>query len=92
MSADTMIKECGTALIYKQSKGDDAEACERLFSLPLGCAAEITALPKAHCLFKIGSADPVVAIHLRSRLEAELTDTDRAMKSRATTFLTDGPA
>ncbi|WP_415854289.1 ATP/GTP-binding protein [Sinomonas sp. G460-2] len=90
--AIAMIKECGTALIYKQSKSDDAEACERLFSLPPGSAAEITALPKAQCLFKIGSADPVVAIHLRSRLEAELTDTDRAMKSRATMHLTEGEA
>lgn len=90
--AIAIIKECGTALIYKQSKSDDAQACERLFSLPPGSAAEITALPKAHCLFRIGSADPVVAIHLRSRLEAQLTDTDHAMKSRATTRLTDGVA
>lgn len=88
--AIAMIKECGTALIYKQSKRDDAEICERLFSLPSGSAAEITTLPKAQCLFKIGSADPLVAIHLRSRLETELTDTDHAMKSRATMFLTDG--
>lgn len=90
--AIAMIKECGTALIYKQSKGDDAKACERLFSLPPGSAAEIAALPKAHCLFKIGSADPVVAIHLRSQLEAELTDTDHAMKSRAITQLKEGTA
>ena len=90
--AIAMINECGTALIYRQSKSDDAEACERLFSLPPGTAEEITALPKAHCLFKIGSADPVVAIHLRSKLEAELTDTDHAMKSHATTRLTDGAA
>lgn len=90
--AIAMIKECGTALIYKQSKSDDAQACERLFSLPPGTAAEITTLQKAHCLFKIGSADPVVAIHLRSQLEAELTDTDHAMKSRATTHLTEGRA
>ena len=88
--AIAMIKECGTALIYKQSKRDDAEVCQTLFALPPGSAEEIIALPKGHCLFKIGSSDPIVAIHLRSQLEAALTDTDRAMKSRATTHLNEG--
>ncbi|WP_244907377.1 ATP-binding protein [Arthrobacter woluwensis] len=79
--AIAMIKECGTVLIYRQSKRDDAEACEELFGLPPGSADVIRSLPKAHCLFKIGTNDPVEAIHLRSDLEVQLTDTDGAMLS-----------
>jgi hypothetical protein len=82
--AIAMLKECGTVLLYKQQKSADALACEEMFNLPPGSAHDISALVKGTCLFKIGSKDPFVAIHIRSPLEVELTDTDKAMKSTNT--------
>jgi hypothetical protein len=83
--AIAMLKECGTVLLYKQQKAADARACEEMFNLPYGSAGSIAALVKGTCMFKIGSLDPFVAIHVRSPLEVELTDTDKAMKSTGTT-------
>lgn len=82
--AIAMLKECGTVLLYKQQKSDDAWACERMFNLPSGSAADIATLTKGTCMMRIGSKDPFIAIHVRSALEIELTDTDKAMKSTAT--------
>ncbi|MET3174647.1 UNVERIFIED_ORG: hypothetical protein ABIB52_002498 [Arthrobacter sp. UYCu721] len=82
--AIAMLKECGTVLLYKQQKTADALACEEMFNLPYGSASSVSALVKGTCMFKIGSLDPFVAIHVRSPLEVELTDTDKAMKSTAT--------
>lgn len=82
--AIAMLKECGTVLLYKQQKSDDAWACERMFNLPAGSAADIAGLTKGTCMMRIGGKDPFIAIHVRSALEIELTDTDKAMKSTAT--------
>jgi hypothetical protein len=82
--AIAMLKDCGTVLLYKQQKSDDAWACERMFNLPAGSAADISSLTKGTCMMRIGSKDPFIAIHVRSALEIELTDTDKAMKSTAT--------
>lgn len=85
--AIAMLKECGTVFLYKQEKRNDAEACAGLFNLPPGSADDIGKLQKGTCVLKIGSADPFVAIHLRSPLEVRLTDTDNAMKSEETMAL-----
>jgi hypothetical protein len=82
--AIAMIKECGTVLLYGQSKSKDAFACEEIFSLPPGSAETLGRLVKGTCLMKIGSHDPIEVIHLRSPLEVRLTDTDGAMKSSNT--------
>lgn len=82
--AISMLKECGTVLLYKQQKTADALACEEMFNLPPGSAGIISQLVKGTCLFKIGTHDPFEAIHVRSALEVQLTDTDGAMKSGAT--------
>lgn len=82
--AIAMLKECGTVLLYKQDKGADARACEDMFNLPPGSASNIASLPQGTCLFKIGSLDPFVAIHVRSELEVELTDTSKSMQSTST--------
>ena len=89
--AVAMLKECGTVLLYKQEKSADAFACEDMFNLPVGSAAVIAHLVKGTCLFKIGSHDPFEAIHVRSTLEVELTDTDGAMKSTSTIAFTEQP-
>lgn len=86
--AIAMLKECGTVLLYKQQKTADALACEHMFNLPPGSADVISRLVKGTCLFKIGSHDPFEAIHVRSPLEVELTDTDSAMKSNSTITFT----
>ncbi|WOC63371.1 ATP/GTP-binding protein (plasmid) [Paenarthrobacter sp. AT5] len=87
--AISMLKECGTVLLYKQQKSADALACEDMFNLPPGSAGVISQLVKGTCLFKIGSHDPFEAIHVRSPLETELTNTDGAMKSTSTIAFTD---
>jgi hypothetical protein len=87
--AIAMLKECGTVLLYKQQKTADALACEQMFNLPPGSAGVISRLAKGTCLFKIGSHDPFEAIHIRSPLEVELTDTDSAMKSASTINFTE---
>jgi hypothetical protein len=89
--AIAMLKECGTVLLYAQKKSKDATACEEMFSLPPGSAGVIGTLQKGTCLMKIGGADPFVAIHIRSELEKQLTDTDQAMKSEATVSLNEEP-
>ncbi len=85
--AIAMLKECGTVLPYKQQKSDDARACERMFNLPAGSAADISSLTNGTSMMRIGSKDPFIAIHVRSALEIELTDTDKAMKSTATLIM-----
>ncbi|WP_091470920.1 ATP/GTP-binding protein [Paenarthrobacter nitroguajacolicus] len=87
--AISMLKECGTVLLYKQQKSADALACEEMFTLPVGTAEVITKLVKGTCLFKIDQYDPFEAIHVRSPLEVELTDTDGAMKSTSTIAFTE---
>jgi type IV secretory pathway VirB4 component len=87
--AISMLKECGTVLLYKQQKSADALACEDMFNLPPGSADVISRLVKGTCLFKIGSHDPFEAIHVRSPLEVELTNTDGAMKSSSTIAFTE---
>lgn len=87
--AISMLKECGTVLLYKQQKSADALACEEMFNLPPGSAEVISQLVKGTCLFKIGSHDPFEAIHVRSPLEVELTNTDGAMKSSSTIAFTE---
>ena len=87
--AISMLKECGTVLLYKQQKSADALACEDMFNLPPGSADVISRLVKGTCLFKIGSHDPFEAIHVRSPLEVELTNTDGAMKSTSTIAFTE---
>lgn len=82
--AIAMLKECGTVLLYKQQKSDDAWACEKMFNLPAGSAADIASLTKGTCMMRIGGKDPFIAIHVRSAMEIDLTDTDKAMKSTAT--------
>ena len=91
--AISMLKECGTVLLYKQQKSADALACEEMFNLPPGSADVLAQLMKGTCLLKIGSHDPFEAIHVRSPLEVELTNTDGAMKSTSTiAFTEDTPA
>ncbi|MFE4080404.1 ATP/GTP-binding protein [Paenarthrobacter sp. YIM B13468] len=90
--AISMLKECGTVLLYKQQKSADALACEEMFTLPAGTAEVITKLVKGTCLFKIDQYDPFEAIHVRSPLEVELTDTDGAMKSTSTIGVTEQPS
>lgn len=91
--AISMLKECGTVLLYKQQKSADALACEDMFNLPPGSAEVLSQLTKGTCLFKIGSHDPFEAVHVRSPLEVELTNTDGAMKSTSTIAVTeDTPA
>ena len=82
--AIAMLKECGTVLLYKQQKTADALACEQMFNLPAGIRRRHLPAGQGNLPVQIGSQDPFDAIHIRSPLEIELTDTDSAMKSTST--------
>jgi hypothetical protein len=77
--AIALLKEAETIFIYGQARHNDAEECMRLFGLPSVTGDVIRQLPKGVCLMKVGARPPLMVRHLRSEIEAELTNTDAAM-------------
>lgn len=85
-AAMSMIKEAGHAAFYHQDKDADAEAIVREFSLPGDSGETLKALsPGMFLYWQSGRAIRLVQ-HLRSDEEQQVTDTDSAMTSKATTF------
>ena len=81
--AMSIIKEAGTALIYKQDKEEDAEACAQEFSLsPAEKQRLKTLMPGSYCLWQ--SNRPLRWVqHVRGEIEQSLTGTDAAFEEAA---------
>lgn len=77
--AIALLKEAETVFIYGQARHDDAEQCVKLFGLPSTTMEPIRQLPQGTFMLKIGSRPPLMVRHVRSPIEAELTNTDAGM-------------
>jgi hypothetical protein len=77
--AMAMLAEAQTAHLYRQDRADDIDAVARLYNLHPGSRDALGELPDGHHLLKIGNRREIHVQHVRSRLEAGLTDTDAAM-------------
>lgn len=76
------IKEAGTIAMFRQSRREDAEACQRLFGLPASSIDLMMNLQQGFCLLKVGSKPPMLMKASRSSIEAQLADTDGALLSQ----------
>lgn len=81
--AIALLKEAETVFVYGQARQDDADECLRLFGFPSSVRQAIRQLPKGVCLLKIGAQPTLMVRHLRSEIEAELTNTDAGMLARS---------
>lgn len=77
--AVAFLQEAQTVHIFGQARVEDQERCASTFNLEPGSAASIGQLPIGDHLLKIGTRPEVHIRHVRSDLEAELTNTDEAM-------------
>ena len=77
--ARALMRESGIVFLYGQDRDADAAETARMYHLPAGSAHVLMALRPGDCLVKIGSAPPIFMTHVRSPLEVELTDTDKAI-------------
>jgi hypothetical protein len=79
--AVSMLKEAQTVHLYRQDREDDIEAVMRLYGLDPGARNALSNLDDGHHLLKIGNRREIHVVHVRSKLERTLTNTDEAMVS-----------
>ncbi|MDF3285029.1 ATP/GTP-binding protein [Gordonia sp. N1V] len=77
--ARALMREAGIVFLYGQERETDALETARMYHLPAGTKNVLMALRQGDCLVKIGSAPPIFMTHVRSPLEVELTNTDKAI-------------
>ena len=78
-AAMSLLRECGMAHIYRQSRADDIADALQLFGLPEHLADELSYFATGEHVLRIESETPRRVQALRTALETELTDTDAAM-------------
>ncbi|NNH21739.1 hypothetical protein HLB09_01270 [Pseudokineococcus marinus] len=77
--AIAMLKEAGTAHLFKQERDDDVQAVIRTYGLDPSSAGVLANLNTGHHLLKIGSRREIHVEHVRSTMERVITNTDSAM-------------
>lgn len=77
--AIAMLKEAGTAHLFKQERDDDVQAVIRTYGLDPSSAGVLANLATGHHLLKIGSRREIHVEHVRSTMEKVITNTDSAM-------------
>lgn len=77
--AIAMLKEAGTAHLFKQERDDDIEAVIRTYGLDPSSRGVLANLNTGHHLLKIGSRREIHVEHVRSTMERVITNTDSAM-------------
>lgn len=75
----TMLQEAQTIHVYKQSRRDDAEWCQKYFSFAPETTEAIMNLEQGEQIFKYASNPEIRLRHLRSDWEIGLTNTDTGM-------------
>lgn len=78
--ARALMQEASIVVLMGQGREDDVRETCRMYRLPPGTEETLMRLGRGQALVKIGRRDPFLLQHIRSPLEAELTDTDRAVK------------
>jgi hypothetical protein len=78
-----MVQEAQTVHVYRQSRAEDAQWCQRTFSFAPETADQIERLPDGHRFDKIGARSETLVQHIRSPWESAITDTDGAFKAAA---------
>jgi len=76
-----VIQEAQTVCIYRQSRPEDAQWCQRTFGLAPETAQTIERLQDGHYIFKYGSHPETHVQHILSSWEAEVSNTDEALAS-----------
>lgn len=82
-AAMSLLRECGMAHVYRQSRDDDADDAVRLFGLPAHVRDELAYLGVGHHVLRIEQETPRYVAAVRTELEAQLSDTDAAMYATA---------
>ena len=77
--AIAFIKEAGTLHLFRQSKRDDAEMVANLAGLKPGAVEQLMTLPAGQHFKKVGTAAETRVRHVRSSLEARVTDTSQGL-------------
>jgi len=80
--AMSLVREADVIHVYRQSRSDDAKQVIELFRLPASVFDMLGSLAKGVHLVRIGTEPPRKVLHIRTRLEEWLTDTDEAMTDR----------
>ncbi|NKR30194.1 ATP/GTP-binding protein [Rhodococcus hoagii] len=81
--ARALMQESSIVYLYGQERYDDAAACTEMFQLPAGSTDTLMELGPGQCLLKVGTRDPILMRHIRSPLEARITNSDAAITGKA---------
>lgn len=79
----TVVQEAQSVYVFGQDRPEEAAWAVRTFGLAPETAATITRLPTGQCVMKRGTAPEVQVQVVRSRWEAQMTNTDGAMAAAA---------
>jgi hypothetical protein len=79
-----IIQEAQTIVVYRQSRPEDALWCQETFGLAPETAKTIETLRDGNYIFKYGSHPETHVQHIRSRWEADLTNTDEGLAAGST--------
>ncbi len=75
----SLIREAQIVHIYRQSRADDRQMCFEVFGIPEWSDKLLASLSQGVQIIKIGTEDPRIMRHIRSAIEVEVTNTDKAM-------------
>ncbi|WP_162256614.1 hypothetical protein [Agromyces sp. Soil535] len=77
--AIAFLREAQTIHLFRQSREDDAMACERIFGLRPGTGRALMTLETGTRYIKIGTRPEILVDNVRSEIEVKLTTTDSAL-------------
>lgn len=76
---EAMLKEAQTIHVYRQTSPDDLDRVCALYKFNRESRAILTTLAQGEHLLRIGKGREIYVEHLRSPLEEQVTETDKAM-------------
>jgi hypothetical protein len=79
----TVVQEAQTVYVFNQARTEDAHWATTTFGFATETAATLMRLKPGHCVFKYGANPETHLQHVRSRWEADVTDTDAALAAAA---------
>lgn len=77
--ARAILRSADTVHIFRQARAEDVDAVVELFGLDAETRSTVATLPQGQHLLKIGSRPEIRVEHVRSAIEAHLTNTDVGM-------------
>ncbi|WP_068277726.1 ATP/GTP-binding protein, partial [Aldersonia kunmingensis] len=82
--ARALMRESSIVYLFGQERAVDAQECAHMWDLPTGSVETLMSLGRGEALLKVGSEDPILLRHIRSDIEATLTNTDSAILGHRT--------